>query len=253
MDIATIIGIIGAWIVVISAIVVGGSALTFINIPSLLIVVGGGFMCTIARFPLNQFGAFMKTALGIAFNQKKVTNRQLVDQIYELANISRKNGLIGLDGVDISDDYLKKGIQLCVDGLDYEFVSDTLERERDLNIERYENASKIMLTLGDSAPAMGMIGTLVGLVQMLSTMDDPSAIGPAMAVALLTTLYGSLIQNLICGPIGDKVASKIAFDYTFYSLAQEGVLQIHKQQSPDMIVELLNAYLPASDRIVNND
>jgi chemotaxis protein MotA len=230
------------------AIVLGGNALGFVDIPAMLIVIGGGLCVTLVRFPLAGVVSAFSLGFGIAFGVKNLTPKQLIDEIYNLATIARKNGLIGLDGADISDDFLKKGIQLCVDGLDYDFVSDAMNKERDLVLERNEEGEKVLRALGDAAPAFGMIGTLVGLVQMLANMDDPSAIGPAMAVALLTTLYGAMIQNLLCFPLADKIASKASVDFMLLTLSIEGVLQIHKQQSPDIIVELLNAYLPASQR-----
>ncbi len=248
MDLATIIGLIGAVVIVAAAIVLGGNALGFVNVPSIMIVIGGGLCATLVRFPLAGIVGAFSLGFGIAFRVKTLTPKQLIDEIYSLAGIARKNGLIGLDGAEISDDFLKKGIQLCVDGLDYDFVADAMNKERDLVLERNEEGEKVLRALGDAAPAFGMIGTLVGLVQMLANMDDPAAIGPAMAVALLTTLYGALIQNLICSPLADKIASKASVDFMLLTLAIEGVLQIHKQQSPDMIVELLNAYLPASQR-----
>jgi chemotaxis protein MotA len=156
--------------------------------------------------------------------------------------------LIALDGIEIGHDLLKKGVQLCVDGMTFEFVKDALSRDRDLYIERHEEGERIFRAIGDAAPAFGMIGTLVGLVQMLGNMEDPQTIGPAMAIALLTTLYGALISNLVALPIADKLASKAQLEYVLRTLVIEGTLHIQNRTNPDIMVEFLSAYLPEGQR-----
>lgn len=248
MDLATIIGIIIAFGVVLGAIVTGGDFMTFVNVPSLLIVLGGSIATTVLRFPLN--GVIGSIALGgkIAFAQKKFEAHLMIDEMARLADIIRKNGPLGLEGVPIEDEFLSKGIQYVADGYDAEFIKDTLERERDLNLERLEEGARVYQAFGDAAPAFGMIGTLVGLVQMLSTMDDPSTIGPSMAVALLTTLYGAMISNMVCLPIADKLAAKFKIENLSQSLAIDGILQIRANKSPDIIRDVLISYLPAKLR-----
>ncbi|MBZ0215663.1 MAG: MotA/TolQ/ExbB proton channel family protein, partial [Fimbriimonadaceae bacterium] len=175
----------------------GGDILTFVNLPSFLIVIGGGFAATFIRFPLAVVFSSLAVGGKIAFTHKKTNPRDMIDEITSLAEIVRKKGPLGLEEVEISDPFLAKGIQYIADGYEGSFILESLERERDLNLERLEDGQRIFKAIGDAAPAFGMIGTLVGLVQMLSTMDDPSSIGPAMAVALLTTLYGALVANLV--------------------------------------------------------
>jgi chemotaxis protein MotA len=248
MDLATIIGIILGSAIVMGAIFMGGEFMTFVNIPSILIVVGGAMAATVIRFQLQHVLSSLVMGGKIAFTTKKSNPRELIDEVSRLADIIRKNGPLGLEGVPIEDEFLAKGVQYIADGYEGEFILDTLERERDLTLERLEEGKRFFKALGDSAPAFGMIGTLVGLVQMLSTMDDPSTIGPSMAIALLTTLYGALIANLICLPIADKLDAKFKAQSLNTTLAIDGILQIRDNKSPDVIKEMLVAYLPEKQR-----
>lgn len=250
MDIATIAGIGAGAVIVAIAIIIGGDVGSFVNVPSLLIVVGGGFAATVIRFPLaNIFSAF---ALGasVAFTHKKVSSIEMIDEIAKMAETVRKDGPLGLENLEISQDLLEKGSQMIADGYDLDVIRTMLERERDLFLERLDEGARIYKALGDAAPAFGMIGTLVGLVQMLSTMDDPSTIGPSMAVALLTTLYGAIIANLIALPISDKLNNKATIEELNQTLALDGILQIRENKSPQLIKEALIAYLPSKERAV---
>ncbi|MEL7030081.1 MAG: MotA/TolQ/ExbB proton channel family protein, partial [Pseudomonadota bacterium] len=164
------------------------------------------------------------------------------------ADISRTQGPIGLETVEVSDPFLARGKQLIADGADANQIRGQLERERNLELQRLFEGEKIFKAIGSAAPAFGMIGTLVGLVQMLSTMDDPSTIGPSMAVALLTTLYGALIQNVIADPIADKLASKLEVQETNLSLIIDGLGQLAERKSADVITDMLIVYLPEKAR-----
>lgn len=248
MDLATLIGLGVGTLIVVGAIVMGGDAMAFVNIPSMLIVVGGGLAATILRFPLNIIPSAFVTGSKIAFTQKKSSPRATIDEIAKLAEIIRKSGPLGLESVEISDDFLKKGVQYVADGYEAPFILESLERERDLELERLEDSQKIFKAMGDAAPAFGLIGTLVGLVQLLSNMDDPSKIGPAMAVALLTTLYGALIANLLCLPIAEKLTTKFKIEAVNLTLAIDGIMQLRENKSPDLIREMLVAYLPEKQR-----
>ncbi len=248
MDIATIIGIILGTAVVAMAIFLGGSFLTFVNMPSFMIVIGGTIAATVLRFPLSGIMVALGTGAKVAFTQKKTSPLGMIDEITSLAGIIRKNGPLGLENVEIEDEFLSKGVQYIADGYDESFILETLERERDLMQERLEEGKLIFKAMGNSAPAFGMIGTLIGLVQMLSTMDDPSSIGPSMAVALLTTLYGAMIANMVCLPIADKLDMKSTTEEINLTLAIDGIMQIRANKSPDMIKEMLIAYLPEKQR-----
>ena len=248
MDLATIIGIILGCIIVAAAIFMGGEFMTFVNVPSLLIVFGGTIAATVLRFQLSAVMSSFIIGGKIAFTQKKLNPREVIDEVARLADIIRKSGPLGLEGVDIEDEFLAKGAQYIADGYEGSFIVESLERERDLTLERLEEGKRFFKAMGDSAPAFGMIGTLVGLVQMLSTMDDPSTIGPSMAVALLTTLYGALIANLMCLPIAEKLDAKFKAEQVHLTLAIDGITQIRENKSPDIIKEMLIAYLPEKMR-----
>lgn len=248
MDIATIIGIVSGGVIVGVAIILGGDPGTFINIPSLCIVVGGGLAATVIRFPLAK--VFQALALGgkVAFTHKNNDAKDMIDEIARLAEVVRKEGPLGLENVEIENEFLKKGAQFVADGYEEDVISETLERERDLNLERLDEGQRIYKSLGDAAPAFGMIGTLVGLVQMLSTMDDPSTIGPAMAVALLTTLYGAVIANLIALPIADKLSTKMKIEDVNTTLTIDGIMQLRAGKNPNVIREMLQAYMTDKQR-----
>ncbi|WP_306027908.1 motility protein A [Stappia sp. MMSF_3263] len=248
MDLGSIIGICAAFAVVFVAILLGGSLTQFIDVPSILIVIGGGFAATLVRFPLAGIGSAFVVGGKVAFTHKKASPRDLIEEIGRLADTVRKSGPLGLENIEVSDPTLAKGVQYIADGYEADFIKETMERDRDLYLDRLQEGRKVFKALGDSAPAFGMIGTLVGLVQMLATMDDPSTIGPSMAIALLTTLYGALIANVVCLPLVDKLDSKFEVEEVNQTLVIDGVLQIRENKSPALIRDMLIAYLPEKAR-----
>lgn len=248
MDIATIAGVVCGFVIVIGAILVGGDIMQFVDLPSVMIVVGGTLATTVVRFPLSGVVSALMLGGKVAFTYKKIEPRDLIEEVTKLADVLRRNGPLGLEGIEISDALLAKGVQYVADGYEAPFILETLERERDLNMERLEEGQSIFKAMADSAPAFGMIGTLIGLVQMLQTMDDPSSIGPSMAIALLTTLYGALIANVLCMPVHDKLARKFKVEEVNSTLAIDGVMQLRENKSPNLIRELLFAYLPEKQR-----
>jgi chemotaxis protein MotA len=248
MDLATLIGIVAAFAVVVAAIFMGGSFSQFVDVPSILIVIGGGFAATLVRFQLNTIIKALAMGGKAAFTHKKQEPRDLIDEIANMADIVRKNGPLGLENVEVSNPFLQKGVQFVTDGYDVNFIKESMELERDLSMERLREGQRVFKALGDSAPAFGMIGTLVGLVQMLATMDDPSTIGPSMAIALLTTLYGALLANVACLPIYEKLQAKEGVDEVNLTLIIDGVLQVRESKSPNLIREMLIAYLPEKQR-----
>lgn len=248
MDLATILGLVAGVTVVGLAIVFGGSPGMFVNIPSLLIVFGGTIAGILIRFPLSEVVNALKLGTSNAFQQQTESTVGLIDEAVELAELSRTKGQLALENAPINNEFLRKGALMYCDGLQPEFITHALGRDRDLLVERLEEGEKIYRFAGDAAPAFGMIGTLVGLVQMLSTMDDPETIGPSMAVALLTTLYGALIANLLALPIADKLSAKAQLEYTRRSLVIEAVNQIAEKQNPDSMYQLLAAFLPEDQR-----
>ncbi len=247
MDLATLLGLLGALGAIAGAIATGGSFGIFVNYPGLLIVVGGTFAVVLMKFPLSATLGSFKVATK-AFFHKSENPSKLIEQSVEMAQVARKEGLLGLEQIDIENEFLKKGIQLVVDGHDVQLVQRMLDQDIDLTIERHEEGQAIFQSIGDVAPAMGMIGTLIGLVQMMSNMDDPKAIGPAMAVALLTTLYGAVIANAIALPIANKLAIRSKEEGTTKSLILEIVNAIQEGLNPRVMEGLLNTYLPENQR-----
>jgi len=247
MDLATLIGFLGAMGAIVVSIMLGGDFGMFINIPGLMIVAGGTLMVTLMKFPLSYtlgaFGVAMK-----AFIHKAQKPEEIIEQSVELANIARKEGLLGLEQVEVQNPFLKKGIELLVDGHDAEFVRKMLSKDINLTIERNEDGVAIFKSIGDIAPAMGMIGTLIGLVQMMSNMDDPKALGPAMAVALLTTFYGAVIANAFALPIADKLAIRSKEERINKSMILEGVSAIQEGVNPRVIEGMLRTYLPDGEK-----
>jgi chemotaxis protein MotA len=248
MDLATIIGIAAGAVVVAVAILLGGSFGQFIDIPSLLIVFGGGFAATLIRFPLAGVMRAFATGGKVAFTHNNVEPREIIDKVAEMGDIVRRSGPLGLEGIDVEDPNLKKGAQMIADGYDAGFIRESMELARDQFLTRLSEGQRVFKALGDAAPAFGMIGTLVGLVQMLGNMDDPSSIGPAMAVALLTTLYGAVISNLVCLPVSDKLIAKIGFEEINQTLIIDGIMSVRDGKSPNLIREMLVAYLPENQR-----
>lgn len=247
MDLATVIGLVAGGGIVILAIVLGGSPGMFFNVPSVLIVLGGTFATAFIRFGMGDVINSVKVANN-AFATKLSIPEQVIKEIVNLANIARKNGLIVLEQQPIEDPFLKKAIMYCVDGHEAEFIEEVLKKEVSLTVERHEVGRKVFSGMGEASPAFGMIGTLVGLVQMLATMDDPASIGPSMAVALLTTLYGAVIANLFMLPIADKLALRSQEEERNRKLIIEGVLGILKGLNPRVMEEFLETFLPPKER-----
>lgn len=247
MDIATIIGLVGSFGVLIGAILVGGSAVLFLDIPSIMIVFGGTIATAFIRFSMADVINSIKVALNTFFVKQSV-GTEVIAEIVNLANIARKNGLIALEQQPINDPFLKKAIMYCVDGHEAEFIEGVLKKEVTLTVERHELGQGVFRGMGDASPAFGMIGTLVGLVQMLANMSDASAIGPAMAVALLTTLYGAVLANVAFIPLADKLALRCSEEERNRKLIIEGVLGILKGLNPRIMEEFLETFLPPKDR-----
>ncbi len=247
MDIATLVGLIAGSVILLAAIILGGSAGIFVNIPSVLIVIGGASATAFIRAGMSEVINSMKVAMN-AFTIKLSNPQEIIQEIVNLANIARKNGLIVLEQQPINDPFLKKAIMYCVDGHEAEFIQEVLRKEVELTIERHEVGQSVFKGMGDAAPAFGMIGTLVGLVQMLASMDDPSSIGPAMAVALLTTLYGAVMANLIFIPMADKLALRSQEEERNRLLIIEGVLGILKGLNPRVMEEFLETFLAPKAR-----
>ncbi|MEM7100612.1 MAG: flagellar motor protein PomA [Pseudomonadota bacterium] len=247
MDLATLIGLLGAFGIVSYAMLSGGSIDMFVNVPSLLIVIVGSLFVVLMNFTLGQFLGAIKVAIK-AFSFKLTAPKDLIEEVVALADEARKGGLLALEGKEVSNDFLNKGIQLLVDGHDADVVKSLLWKDLKQTQDRHEWGAKIFTAFGDVAPAMGMIGTLVGLVAMLSNMDDPKSIGPAMAVALLTTLYGAMLANMVMIPIASKLELRRTEEGVVKTMVIDALLAIQAGQNPRIIDSMLKAYLPEAQR-----
>ncbi len=247
MDLATLLGLFGALGVISTAIVIGGSVSTFINIPSIAVVVGGTIAVTLTQVSLREFFGSFKVAMG-AFLYKQSKPEQLIDEAIELADTARKEGILALENKEIGDSFLDNGVRFCIDGHPTEVVQKMLSKDINLTLERQNVGIRMFKSIAEAAPAMGMIGTLIGLVQMLANMDDPKQIGPAMAIALLTTLYGAIIANAIALPIAAKL-KKISTDERLNKLLiLESISGIQDGTNPRVLQQLLTTFLPENKR-----
>jgi chemotaxis protein MotA len=248
MDLATTMGLVAGAVVVATMILMGGDFGMFVSDHAMIIIFGGSFAATLIRFPLASIFHGLPLGAKFAFTLRRKSQRELVEEIAGLAELARKQGPIGLEKVEIDDPFLAKGIRYIADGYDADFIRDNLERDRDIFLTHLDEGQKIYRAVGDCAPAFGMVGTLIGMVQMFATMTDPSKLGPYMAVALLATFYGAVVANLFCLPIADKLHLKLGDEEINRTLIIDGVLMIRDSKSPTMVREMLLAYLPEKHR-----
>ncbi|MCA9514644.1 MAG: MotA/TolQ/ExbB proton channel family protein [Myxococcales bacterium] len=245
MDIATLVGLVFGIAVVLVSILMGAELTAFIDPPSIMIVGGGTLSVTLMRFPLKTvFGSF-KIAMK-AFKTKIAEPTALIKRTVELAAVVRREGLLALENEKVDDEFLGKGLRLCIDGVEPEFVRKVLESELDQTVGRHQSGQKVFKAIGDAAPAMGMVGTLIGLVILLRNMDDPKSIGPAMAVAILTTLYGSLIANMFAIPVAEKLELRSGQEVLNKTLVIEAVSAIQEGRNPRVMEEFLRSHLPSA-------
>ena len=243
MDIASLIGLVGTLGMIAGAMVSSGGIGPFIDTPSMLIVIGWTFFAVMYRSTLPDFLASFGT-LAKVFLPGAKKHDELITRITELAGIARKDGMMALEGQEVPDKFFEKGLQMLVDGADETKLTEQLNREVKGMIRRHDNMKSVFQAWVDLAPAMGMIGTLIGLVAMLGNMADPKAIGPAMAVALLTTLYGAMIANCIFMPIVTKLENYSADEALYREMVVMGLKYISRGESPRNITDQLIANLP---------
>jgi len=243
MDIASLIGLIGTLGMIAGAMISSGGLGAFIDTPSMLIVIGGTFFAVMYRSTLPMFLASFG-ALAKVFMPGAKKHDELVTRITELAGIARKDGMMALEGQEVPDKFFEKGLQMLVDGADETKLTDQLNKEVKAMKARHEDMTGVFQAWVDLAPAMGMIGTLIGLVAMLGNMADPKAIGPAMAVALLTTLYGAMIANCIFMPIVTKLEGYSAHELLYREMVVMGLKYISRGESPRNITDQLVALMP---------
>jgi len=253
MDITTSVGLVAGAIVISTLILMGGDFRMFYDIHAVIIIFGGSIAATLIRFPLGAMLHGLPLGAKFVFTMSRLSARDLVDELARIAEIARKQGPVGLEKVETDEPFLAKGIRYVADGYDLEFIRDNMERDRDNFLMHLDEGSKIYRAIGDCAPAFGMIGTLIGMVQMFANMTDPSKLGPYMAVALLATFYGAALANLFCLPIADKLQLKLHDEEINRSLIIDGVLMIREAKSPTLVREMLLAYLPEKHRHAEED
>jgi len=244
MDIATIFGVVCAFGLILLAVKGGGGISAFINIPSLMIVVGGTLGATLISYPLNDVMRVMGIVRNALF-QKKNSPQEWIPVFVDFATKARKEGVLSLERAvsKMRDPFLKKGIQMAVDGLEPQSIREILETEIEKIQTRHRLGVDIFASMGAFSPAMGLIGTLIGLVQMLQSMDDPSSIGPSMAVALITTFYGALLANVLFLPISGKLRTRSQEELLVKELMLEGVMAVTKGDNPRIAEQKLHAFL----------
>jgi chemotaxis protein MotA len=247
MDIGTILGLVAAFGLTISAIMMGSDVGAFVDVPSILIVVGGSFSTILIMFPMKVLVSTIKV-LSKCFLYKTEDPRAIIEQIVQLADKARKESIVSLEKVQISNKFLARGVMMVADGTELSLLRSVLDIDISIMQQRHWRGQEVLKQLGTYCPAFGMIGTLIGLVQMLQNMDDPSSIGPAMAVALLTTFYGSLLANIVWLPMAKKLEERSNDENRTIEMMKEGVISIQKGEHPALLKEKLQSFLPPSMR-----
>ncbi|RQD67745.1 MAG: motility protein A [Desulfonatronovibrio sp. MSAO_Bac4] len=247
MDIATFFGIIVGFSLVIGAIFIGGSVDTFVNIPGMMIVLGGTMAATTINFPVSEVNKALRAAFYI-FSKKNISSNDVVNTMVRIADISRRDGLLALEKIQTENTILKKSCQLIADNTDPMMISETLRIEISSLRSRHAIIQDVFRKMAAFSPSFGMIGTLIGLVQMLTRLDDPASIGPAMAVAILTTFYGTLLATLVFLPIAGKLKSRTQQETLHLEIIFQGAQSILENNNPRIVYEKLSSFVPPSER-----
>lgn len=249
MDLATIIGLIAGTAVLLFGMLSGGTLGGFIDIPSVAITMGGGLCSTIICFPLSDTIRSIKL-IPLVFKSPNTSAINTIRILVELSQKARREGLLALESAqsELKDDFLKKAMELVVDGIEAEIVRTTMQLDIDSMAVRHQNGQDYFKVMATQFPAWGMIGTLMGLVNLLKSLDDPSGIGPAMALAIITTFYGSVLANFVCTPIANKLAGNSAEEIRLREMMMEGVLSIQSGENPRLMEHKLKTFLSPDQR-----
>lgn len=253
MDLATILGLVIGLVLIIISICLGDAGVAslkgFLDAPSVLITFGGSFCATLASMSISEFIGGLKS-ITLAFKIYAEDTGEIIRRIIDLSNVARKEGLLSLEeaAADLDDAFLKKGILLIVDGTDPELVRAIMETELSSLEDRHKEKIGFWEGLGAMGPAWGMIGTLIGLVNMLGNLDDPSSLGPAMSVSLITTMYGSMLANWLCTPIAGKLKANSSKEVMIKQIMIEGLLSIQAGENPRVIEEKLKSFVAPGER-----
>src|SRR5690606_2497582 len=251
MDISTVVGLAFATVAIIGSILYGSPITTFIDIPSIFVVFGGVIGTTLVKWPMENVKQLASYYLKSVFTTP-VDPKATIAEIQRLAETARRESVFALEKIPVDDPFLKKAVTLAADNRPPEVITSILTLEISSMEERHGIGVDMLDGMGADGPAFGMIGTLIGLVQMLQNMSDPSAIGPAMAVALLTTFYGSVIANVFTIPVAAKLKRRSKEESTKMNIIVAGVLGIVAGENPRVIREKLDSFLPPKDRLVED-
>ncbi|HAK63829.1 MAG: motility protein A [Pseudomonadota bacterium] len=251
MDLATIFGLSGGIVLVIAAIVLGGSALAFLDIPSMLIVFGGTMAVTMISFSIPELLNTPKMILQALFNSRD--DVQIVArEVIAIAERARRQGEIDIERLMkslVGKPMLSRGLAMMLDGVPPDELDRMLRQEVNAMVGRHSRSAGVLRRAAEVAPAMGLIGTLVGLVQLLGNLQQPDTIGPSMALALLTTLYGAVLSNMILAPLASKLERNSAIEALILNVYALGAASISRQENPRRLEMLINAILPPSKRV----
>ena len=249
MDITTIVGLIAGFTLIIMGILSGGSMSAFVDAPSLLITLGGTVAATLINHPLNMMVGLVGIGMK-AFFWTSLPSTELIEKIVGFAETARREGILALEQAvqEVDDAFMSTGIRLAVDGTEPELIQTILETELSFIEERHKAGANMFSYMGGAAPAFGMIGTLVGLVNMLQNLDDPSALGPGMATALITTFYGAVCANIIFIPIAGKLKIRSAEELLQKRMIMEGIMSIQSGDNPRIVEQKLSTFIAPSLR-----
>lgn len=249
MDISTLIGILVAFGLVIISILMGGDGSWFLNYPSLMIVVGGTMGATLLAYPLSEVMGVFGVVRNVFFQRSQSANK-LIRLIVDCAKKARREGILSFESQlkEIDDPFLVQGLQLAIDGMETNAIEEILTTEIQFVEERHKLGAEIFTTMGGFAPAVGMLGTIIGLVQMLMQMEDPSQIGAPMAVALLTTFYGTLLANLLFLPIAGKLKTRSKQEILISQMVVEGIVSIQSGDNHRIVEQKLKAFVAPKTR-----
>jgi len=250
VDIGTIIGLVVAIGAMVAGIVLGGGSVgSLIDMPSVAVVIGGTVGATVLSYPLARV-LKLHTVLKKALFVRSVDPASVIIDLVKFAEIARREGILALENhvEDMKDPFIVRGVKMAVDGTDPELIQQIMDTELEALMDRHAQGKQLLDTIGKYAPAFGMIGTLLGLIFMLSNMDDPSKIGPGMAVALITTLYGAMISNIVTGPVSDRLAARDAEEILVKTIIAAGVMAIQSGDNPRVVESKLLTYLAPAKR-----
>ncbi|HUU40098.1 MAG TPA: MotA/TolQ/ExbB proton channel family protein [Desulfatiglandales bacterium] len=251
MDLASIVGILSGIFLIFAAIFLGGDLTNFFNIPSIMIVFGGTIASTLLTFPLKDVVKAFRAGFFVLY-ERDINPNEMVKTIIKLSKISRKKGLISLSKIKTNYPILKKGCNLIADGAEEDIIRNALRIEIESLKHRHFKIQDVFVKMATFSPAFGMIGTLIGLVQMLNQLSDPSSIGPAMAIALLTTFYGVISSTLFFLPISGKLKARTMTEVINMEIIFEGAISILQNNNPLLVFERLASFIPPRERTLSD-